>query len=554
MKGSNMIKSILIKSFFASGGLFFVFVFTGQAQDTTKRKSIDITSTFKPVLREAVKINFHASPPLPDTSKPRLTYNIPSQFLLLNYQPGELKPVALQIDTLLSWENRNFIKVGAGNVNLPYIKTGFSFGDGKNSFFNIFADEFASKGTLPYQKSSLTDVSVSGSIKTQKNLEWDGRLGFKSDGNYLYGFQPDTLKYTRQQLQQNFQTFGGKIGLRNMEPTEFGLIYTPNLTVSVFDDNHNPKASESNSILNLPLQKAIGDQFAFNLGFTADLTNYRLNGNATENNLFFVSPALLYKTHSVNLEAGLTPSWDQGEFHLLPNFMADISTSDQRLTIQLGWISFYNKGSYQRYESINPWLAQPGELLNTRVQDRYVGIKGALDNHFTYSAKVGFQEFWNMPLFVNDSIDGKTFVISNESSMEDLQVHAEIGYTLGEKFTASAGVNINQYTGLHDNEKAYGLLPYELNANLRWEVIKGLWLKSDLWQFNAGYYRGLHGDFYRAGTGFDLNAGVEFRITRQLNLWLQMNNLLNDKYQRWNQYQVYGFNILGGVVFAFGQK
>ena len=159
-----------------------------------------------------------------------------------------------------------------------------------------------------------------------------------------------------------------------------------------------------------------------------------------------------------------------------------------------------------------------------------------------------------MPLFVNDSFDGKTFVISNESSMEDLQVHAEIGYTLGEKFTANAGVSINQYTDLHDNAKAYGLLPYELNANLRWEVIKGLWLKSDLWQFNAGNYRGLHGNSYKAGTGFDLNAGVELRITRQLNLWLQMNNLLNDKYQRWNQYPVYGFNFLLGIVFAFGQK
>jgi hypothetical protein len=549
-----MMKSILIKSFFVFGLLFFVFAITVHAQDTSKRKTIDITSTFKPVLREAVKINFHASPPLPDTSKPRLTYNIPSQYLLLNYQPGELKPVALQMDSLLSWENSNYIKVGAGNVDLPYIRTGFSFGDGKNTFFNIFADEFASKGSLPYQKSSLTDVSVAGTVKTQNNLEWSGKLGFKSDGNYLYGFQPDTLKYSKQQLQQNFQTFGGKISLRNIEPTEFGLTYTPNLSVSVFSDNHTPKASESNSILNLPLQKAIGDKFAFNLGFTADLTNYRLNGNAIENNIFFVAPALLYKTHNVNIEAGLTPSWDQSVFHLLPNFMVDINTPDPRFIIQLGWISYYNKGSYERYESINPWLAQPATLLNTRVQERYVGLKGALDDHFTYSVKMGFQEYWNMPLFVNDSIDGKTFVISNESSMEDLQLHGEIGYTLGEKFTASAGVNINQYTDLHDNAKAYGLLPYELNATLRWEVIKGLWLKSDLWQFNGGYYRGLHGDYYKAGTGFDLNAGVEFRITRQLNLWLQMNNLLNDKYQRWNQYQVYGFNLLGGVVFAFGQK
>ena len=33
-----------------------------------------------------------------------------------------------------------------------------------------------------------------------------------------------------------------------------------------------------------------------------------------------------------------------------------------------------------------------------------------------------------------------------------------------------------------------------------------------------------------------------------------MNNIFDDKYQRWNQYQVYGFNLLGGVVFSFWRK
>jgi hypothetical protein len=30
-----------------------------------------------------------------------------------------------------------------------------------------------------------------------------------------------------------------------------------------------------------------------------------------------------------------------------------------------------------------------------------------------------------------------------------------------------------------------------------------------------------------------------------------MNNLLNNTYQRWNQYNVLGFNVLGGVVYSF---
>src|SRR5215207_8363293 len=102
------------------------------AQDP-KKKTIDITSTFKPVLREAVKINFNAAPPVADTTRPKLTYNIPVQNLLFSYQPAELKPVALQIDSLTAWEYRNYIKVGVGNVHQPFIQAGFSFGNDTSS-------------------------------------------------------------------------------------------------------------------------------------------------------------------------------------------------------------------------------------------------------------------------------------------------------------------------------------------------------------------------------------------------------------------------------------
>jgi hypothetical protein len=527
-----------------------------QAQDTTKRRTIDITSSFKPVLRDAVKINFNAVPPVADTSKPRLSYNIPAQYLFLTYQPGEMKPVALQADSLEPWENFNYIKIGVGNVHLPYVRTGFSFGDGKTSFFNIFANQLSSKGSLPYQKNSLTDVKLVGTVKTSKNLEWNGSIGFKNDDYYLYGYKPDSLKFPQDSLRQQFQTFEGRLSLRNIQPTEFGLIYHPDVRISVFTDNHNPKASEANTVLNLPLEKLIGKKFAFDLGFTGDLTNYRpASGTNIQNNLFYVTPAFVVKTENLFLKASVVPSWDNKLFHLLPNFVADISTNDQRFGIQLGWIGYYDKGSYQRFESINPWLAQPGLLLNTRMQEWYAGFKGSLDNHFSYSAKVGFLSYKNMPLFVNDSANGgKDFVIRYESSMQALQIHGEVSYIQGEDFSATAVLNLNRYTDQHTEAKPWGLLPIEFNTSLKWQAFKDFWAKVDLFAFDGAQYRASDGASFKGDGAFDFNAGVEFRITRQLNLWVQLNNLLNDKYERWHQYQVYGFNILGGIVFSFGQK
>ncbi len=470
------------------GGFLLAAGLHAGAQDTTKRKTIDITSSFKPVLREAVKVNFSAVPPIADTARPRLVYNIPAQYLFLTYQPGDLKPVALQADTGTTWQNDNYIKLGVGNVHIPYIKAGFSFGDGKRSFFNVFADQVSSKGRLPFQKNNFTGVKLVGSVKTDKDLEWKGSLGFRSDQYFLYGYQPDSLKFSKDQLRQTFQTFEGKLGVRNLDPTEFGLTYNPNIRVSVFSDNHQPKASETNAVLNLPLEKSIGKSFAFNLAFTADLTNYKVNDvPAIQNNLYFVSPAFLLKSPNLFLQASVLPSWDNGLFTLLPNFMADIKTNDQRFGIQLGWIGYYDKGSYQRFESVNPWLAQPNTLLNTRVQERYAGFKGSVSNHITYSAKIGFVQYKNLPLFVNDSAGdaGKQFVIRYETSMESLQLHGEVVYTRGEQFSLKAALNFNQYTKLTSEAKAWGLLPFELNTTLRWQVLKDFWAKVDLFAWDG---------------------------------------------------------------------
>ena len=62
---------------------FILAAATATAQDTTRK--VKITSAFKPVLKEAAKINFNASPALNDTSKPRLQYSIPNQNLNFAY-------------------------------------------------------------------------------------------------------------------------------------------------------------------------------------------------------------------------------------------------------------------------------------------------------------------------------------------------------------------------------------------------------------------------------------------------------------------------------------
>jgi hypothetical protein len=84
-------------------------------------------------------------------------------------------------------------------------------------------------------------------------------------------------------------------------------------------------------------------------------------------------------------------------------------------------------------------------------------------------------------------------------------------------------------------------------------IMKDLWFKTDLFIWEGPLYKKPNGSGDRLAGAFDLNAGLEFRITKQLMLWAQFNNITNSKYQRWNQYNIYGFNMLGGVRLNFNK-
>lgn len=550
-----MMKGPLYKLIF-TGSFLIVLGITVQAQDTTKKRSVNITSTFKPVLREAAKINFNANPPAADTSKPNLKYDIPDQNLLFNYQPGTLKPLALQIDSGGRWDNSNYIKAGFGSLKTPYIQTGFSFGDGKTGGLNIYAKHVSSEGARDFQKFSTTDVKLDGFFQTQKNLEWDASFETKQDGTYKYGYEPETLSFPRDSLKQNFQTYAGILGFHNINTTAFGLSYSPLLKINVFTDNL--KNTESNTVLDLPLQKTIGKVFGVNLDLNFDLTRLSPKSKSAVNNtMYSIAPSILFKTPNINLQAGIRPSWDNKVFKMFPNIMADVGTEDSRFTFQAGWTGYVRKTTYQYLASQNPWLWLPSSFKNTWIEERYAGFKGSVGDHFSYSAKVGFNKLNNQPLFVNDTtpgLGGKSFVVVNEPQINVLTFGGEMGFTFQEKFSLISSLNFDQYTGLKVNRAAWGLLPVEFNTSLRLEAIKDLWFKTDLFAWSGPKYMKQDGSVGELDGAFDLNAGLEFKITKYINLWTQFNNIFNKQYQRWNQYPVYGFNFTGGVVFSFNQK
>lgn len=521
------------------------------AQDTTKTKEVNVTSQFKPTLKEAAKINFNATPPAADTSRPRLQYNIPNQNLALGFTPGSLKPLALEVDSGGKWENESYVKIGYGNFKTPFAQAGVSFGDGRNAGINIYAKHSSSKGNIPYQDYSSSQVDANAFIKSAKNLQWNVRFGGQQDVYNKYGFQPKTLTFPEDSIKMKYQTWRGRINFHNITRTDLGLSYAPELKIDAFNDQLSN--SESNTYINLPLQKTIGTKFEVDLAATANLSRYKPNKkDAVVNNYLYFSPSLAYKTETINISAGLRPSWDNGEFKLFPNFLAEFKLTDYPFSIQFGWTGYLRNSGFQYQANMNPWIWAPDSVRNTKIEERYLGLKGSVGDHFNYSAKLAYNIINNQPLFINDTSSGKSFVSVNEPDLKMYTIGGELGYTVGEKFSMISNLSLNTYK-VKLNSKAYGLLPLEWKTNMKVEVLKDLYVNSTLYIFDGPWSKTKAGN-KNLPVATDLSAGLEFKVYKNIKLWMQFNNVFNKEYQRWNQYPVYGFNFLGGVVFSFAQK
>lgn len=519
-------------------------------QDSSKRQTIEITSSYKPSLRSSVKINLYAAPMPADTTHPPLSYHIPAQNLYFAYEPIALKALALDMDTSLHLGDRNQLKLGFGSFTTPYVDGAFSFGDGKKNLLNVYGNYISSRGNIVNQDFSEMKVGASGSVYTPKN-EIYANAGFAQHEYYQYGYNHTLDSFAKSSIRRSYQDLFAGLGIRNKETNDLKFSYDPHLEVHVF--SRETHASETTLLLDLPAEKKFSESVSFKLNITANLDKFenKDSGLQVNNNLFQIAPEFAYYSDKFSFHGGITPSWNNNEVSILPNIYAEAKLKQNVLMLQAGWIGGYIANSFRSLSGNNPYMQDPSSIWNTKQVQYYGGIKATVGNHFSFNARAAYIDYKNMPLFINDSLDGKSFYIKNESNINNFQIHGDMNFINQDKFSLTAGLDMNTYTGLHDNAKAWELVPLQFTGSMRWFAFKELMVKADLIAFSGAKALLKNGAEKTLPGGTDLSLGGEFKITSRFSAWVDFDNVFNSKYERWNNYPVYGLQVIGGILIHF---
>ena len=99
--------------------------------------------------------------------------------------------------------------------------------------------------------------------------------------------------------------------------------------------------------------------------------------------------------------------------------------------------------------------------------------------------------------------------------------------------------------------KPWQLPNLEANIGGKYTPIKNLTVRGEAYFGGGAAYRDEQGVEQTQKALFDLSFGADYQVTKQIGVYLDVNNLTGSRFQRWNRYPQYGLNFMGGVTLKF---
>jgi hypothetical protein len=524
------------------------------ASDTTfKGQSLDFYSTYKPEIAPAPKPVFVPTLPVVDTSKPTLQYVVPEQTISYTYKAEPIKPLALKrAKEKLPFEN--YAQIGIGSQGSFLLDAGIGSLIGDNYDASIHFNHLSQRGKyVENQKWSQNTLDAAGNFYFPKHT-------------LNVGLQADRRAYRQYGYNNNFYTFEDKdvrnvysgmqlsAGLTPGDNTWWNLKYKP--TARLYWCNSEMGASEINFDFALPVSKEINQNLTASFAVNGGLASYVPKGaSGIANNFIQFNPALDIKYEGFEARIGIKPTFASTNNFVLPDLHLSGKLFEGDMKLYAGWQGNLEQHLYRSMTLYNPFMEANYQVQQGRLSHVYGGFESSLGSHITIGAALGYKMWNNLAMYQNDytsSIDGRQF----EAYYRDVNafvVDAKFQYMIGEQFSLLANSEWHFYdvrTGVL-NERVQHMPQLALRGGFSWTPLSKLGVGADLIVYDRMFARNANGLVQKLNTIFDLNANASYEVHERVALFVKVNNILNQRYQFWNQYPSLGFMAMGGLRFKF---
>jgi len=272
---------------------------------------------------------------------------------------------------------------------------------------------------------------------------------------------------------------------------------------------------------------------------------------------FFHKPSNLDAQIGINLTYNQHSTQESTALKVNPFVYVEKGISDLGMKLYGGIDGGLRKTSLRRIHEMMPYYGLQDTILNTYDQiNGYLGIKGKISENSLFHIDFGGNTVANMLMFaqVSDTSDRNL----NDYKLRPLRaVYQDISsiyfsagaeYLLGDQLKFLANIKITNFGA--DNQILH-IPSMEYQAKLSYKPIEDIKIELGAQGVGRRYDQVLDNMNRLKETeveGFmDVFARIDYRFIGKGRIWIQGSNLLNQKYQYWNGYQVWGTTIMGGI-------
>lgn len=518
---------------------------------TIQDQTIQITQIYKPEIARPQKPELTPVLPRVDTTKPVFQYVVPQQTLSYTYHSVPIRPLALgRQQTEASFPN--YIKAGLGNLSSIYVDAGIGGLTGTHYESDFHFSHLSQKGKLMNQQSSSTALDASGKYFTD-NYSLGAALHIFHRGNTFYGYDTMLYDYGKNNLKQAFT--GGRLTLSgtNLHQNKWNIWYYPEITFGIYSDLFSGR--ERSLAFNIPAKLVLDEQSSFTLGISGNLVQFKSSLSTNGNNLFQINPAFDLQLKRTRIHVGISPAFGRDDItYFLPDLNLESHLLDNHLTFVLGWKGKIVQNTFEELSTKNPFMDNIYIQKQTKADQVFGGIESAVGDHFSFGATLSWRQWKNLAMFINDYLenpDGKRFQVVYDSKVQALSLDAFASYQVGQTIRLSAGGSWYNFYQTTTYDKVWQEPMLRLNGTVEVHPLKKLYARAALDFWDGMYAFQQNGKADKLPAFLDLGLSGEYNFIPRFSLFLQLNNILNSRYQRWNQYDNYGFNIIGGFRFKF---
>jgi hypothetical protein len=579
--------------------LFLLFIyFTGlnaqekkkeNAKDTVKTEVVNIVTTYNPKIADANKLKKNPEIKLSEKSKKKkLKYSIFSVPVASTFIPktGVVKGIDVGIKERIY---KNYVAAGFGNYTTPFIEASMHYETRFKNEMGLYTKYISSNDNVKNSPINSTFSNFKTNIfykQKERYFDWKVTLNSAQNKYNWYGL-PDYLKQsTITGAINGLQTYNHFELVGDLD-FEDSILKNSKASISYFSDAYQSREimAQLGTKFNFPLDFWLIDDIVIDTKIEFLKGSFKNNYAGDSGIDYSIITAKIHPEYNftyddfsiktaIKLFASLDTENSATNILIYPELIISKPIIKNFLNAYTGVTGGLKTNTYKDFTEENPYVSPT--LFMTQTSERYnvfLGANGKINNDMSFNFKASYKNEEDKPLFIrNNSKSNGTNLIANsiplkgyefgnsfEVFYDDVTTTTFLGefeYDVTKRITTGAILQYDSYS-VKKHYEAWNLPEFQASIfgkykNDKWYATTNIFYVGERKVVNYnGQFPSSLSTFNTLNSFVDLNLNGGYHFNDKLSVFLKLNNVLNTSYQRFSNFDVQGFQVLGGLTYKF---